>query len=58
MGEDDPFDYALAIELGWSHAAVGDLPNDEFERWRAFMKWRNAMRKHQADVNAARARLG
>lgn len=56
LGEDDPFDYTLALELGWSHAAVQALPNDEYERWRAFYGWRAAMKDHQARVAAARAK--
>lgn len=57
FGYDDPFDYVLALELGWSHGQIQALPNDEYIRWRAFMKWRQVQRDHQAAVAAARARL-
>ncbi len=56
LGDDDPFTYALAAELGWSHGTVEELSNDEFVRWRAFMTWRAVERQHAADVAAARAR--
>lgn len=55
LGEDDPFDYFLATELGWSHAQVQALSNDEYIRWRAYMKWRQVMRDHAAEVDRKRA---
>lgn len=56
LGEDNPFDYALALELGWSHAAVRNMPIDEYIRWQAYFKWRGVMRQHAADVVASRVR--
>jgi hypothetical protein len=55
LGDDDPFVYALALEMGRTHAEVLALPNDELIRWQAFFVWREAMRAHAADVAAARA---
>lgn len=55
-GRDEPFDYVLALELGWSHAAVQALPNDEYERWRAYYAWRASMIEHDQKVAAMRAR--
>jgi hypothetical protein len=56
LGEDDPFDYALALELGQSHGWVQHLPYDEYLRWRAYMKWRQVQQAHAQDVAARRAR--
>ena len=56
LGDDDPDAYTLAFELGWSHSQVEDLPNEEYERMRAYMTWAVAQRKHKADVAAARAK--
>lgn len=55
LGEDDVFDYALALELGWSHHEVGQLSYDEYVRWQAYMRWRTVMRDHAATVAARRA---
>jgi hypothetical protein len=56
LGDDDPFDYALALELGWSHAAIGELSYDEYVRWRAFMTWRASERDFIRRVAIERAR--
>jgi hypothetical protein len=55
LGEDDPFDYELALELGWTHAAVQQLGYEEYIRWRAYTAWRNVQRRHAQDVAAMRA---
>jgi len=55
-GDDDPFDYALALELGCTHGAIQMLPHAEYIRWRAYMTWRNSMRAHADDVAAMRAK--
>lgn len=55
-GDDDPFDYDLALHLGWSHAQVQALSHDEYIRWRAYWKWRDAMSQHEQKVAAMRAR--
>lgn len=55
FGDDDPFDYVLALELGWSHAQVQQLPHDEYVRWRAFMAYRASMIEHERKVAAMRA---
>ena len=55
LGEEDPFDYVLALALGKSWGEVQELPNEEFERWRGFMNYRDLVRNHNAKVNAARA---
>lgn len=56
FGDDDPFDYALALDLGWSHAQVQQLPYDEYVRWRAFYAWRATEQEHAAKVAAMRRR--
>lgn len=55
-GHDDPFDYDLALHLGWSHGMVGELPHAEYIRWRAYWNWRAAMKEHDAKVQAMRLR--
>lgn len=54
LGEDDPFDYELALELGGLDV-VEQLPNPTYVRWRAFAVWRKAQRDHQRDVADMRA---
>lgn len=56
LGEDDPFDYALALELGGDLDKVEQMPHDQYVRWRAYMTWRAVQRQHQRDVNEMRAR--
>lgn len=56
MGDDDPFDFALALELGCPLALVEAMPHDHYIRWRAYMTWRHAMQQHAANVAAARAK--
>jgi hypothetical protein len=56
LGDDDPFDYELALELGWTWSQVQQLPHDEYVRWRAFAVWRKAQRDHARDVAEMRAR--
>ena len=55
-GDDDPFDYDLALHLGWSHAQVQALPYEEYVRWRAYMTWRAAHMEHEQKVANMRAR--
>ena len=56
MGEDDPFDYALALELGVTLDRIETMPHDQYIRWRAYMAWRAVQREHQRDVADMRAR--
>ena len=56
LGEDDPFDYALALEIGCSLAEVRAMPYADYIRWRAYIRYRNAMQAHANDVAAMRAR--
>jgi hypothetical protein len=42
--------------MGRTHGEIGDIPHDEYIRWRAFMTWRAVQREHQQDVAAMRAR--
>lgn len=56
LGEDDPFDYTLALRLKQSHAWVQDLPNPEYVRWRAFMTWEAVQADYQSDVIRSRRR--
>ena len=55
LGIDDPFDYSLAAELGWSVSHVRALPNEEVVRWQAFVNWRQVQRDHARDVAEMRA---
>ena len=54
LGADDRFDYALALELGWSHAQIQALSHDEYVRWRAYFEWRHAEEEHAGKVAAMR----
>lgn len=55
-GDDDPFDYFLAVQLKITHAAVQRMDNDTYTRWRAYFAWDEAMGEHAAKVAAMRAR--
>lgn len=33
------------------------MPNDEYVRWQAYLRWRDVMREHAHKVAAARAKL-
>lgn len=50
LGEDDPFDYQLALEMRVDLDHVEAMPNDRYVRWRAFMAWRDVQRAHARDV--------
>ena len=39
-----------------SHRAIQVMDNDEYERWRAFITWRQIQRDHARDVAEMRAR--
>jgi hypothetical protein len=54
-GADPAFDYALALELGWSHAQVQQLTTDEYVRWKAYMTVRANLSEHEHKVAAMRA---
>ena len=55
LGNDDPFDYALALELGEDVDYVEAMPHDRYVRWRAYMVWRAAQQQHAQDVADMRA---
>lgn len=54
LGDEDPFDYELALRLGQPLAVVRAFPHDEYLRWRAYMNVRSRLRDHAAAVAAAR----
>lgn len=56
LGEDDPFQFVLAENLGKSLVELEDMPQSEYVRWVAFNGWRTAMQKHASDVARMRAR--
>jgi len=47
-GQLDPFDFVLAEALGLSLSEVRALPNAEHVEWRAFYKYREAMREFKS----------
>lgn len=55
LGDDDPDDYALAADLHLTLGQLDAMPHDEYVRWKAYRKWRGAMRRHAADVQTMRA---
>jgi len=44
----DAFDFVLAEALGLTLADIGRMSNHEYLRWRAFYKYRDAMRELNA----------
>lgn len=56
FGDDDPFDYELALALGEDLDYVETMPHERYIRWRAFFGWLETNQVHQAKVAAMRAR--
>ena len=56
FGDDDPFDYELALALGKDLDYVAAMPHEEYVRWKAFFGWLDTNTTHQQKVAAMRSR--
>ena len=54
LGDLDPLDFVLAEKLSMSLRQVRALPQAEITEWAAYLTWRGAMARFEADKAWAR----